>query len=198
MVFEVSLRDCQYTDSRQPPAFPPERIKRCRIRLFARSETRTEGTGRRRFYRGQRLLIVTSPKNRVLGTASHDLGLQSPTFIEMGIDPGGDGAAAMKMFFNDEKRQSSLYMVFNEPKDQQALYRTLNDMDAGPDETQYASIRLSSLAIEAATTILTPHRDPSPLIGMKWQAVSVINGDPFILTELLDDGGSTRIAPPLA
>jgi hypothetical protein len=179
MVFEVALRDCQYKDSRQPPAFPPERIKRCRIRLFVRSETRVAGTGQRRFYRGQRLLVVTSPKNRVLGSASHDLGLQCPTFIEMGIDPSGDGAAAMKMIFNEEKRQRSLYMVFNEPKDQQALYRTLNDMDPGPDEMQYASIRLSSLAIEAATTLLAPHRDPSPLIGMKWQAVSVINGDPL-------------------
>jgi hypothetical protein len=97
----------------------------------------------------------------------------------MGLDPGGDGAAAMKMIFNEEKRQSSLYMVFNDPKDQQALYRTLNDMDVGPDETQYASIRLSSLAIETATTLLVPNHDPSPLIGMKWQAVSVINGDPI-------------------
>lgn len=179
MVFEVALRDCQYKDSRQPPAFPPERIKRCRLRLFARSEARVEGTGQRRFYRGHRLLVVTSPKNRMLGTTSHDLGMRRPTFIEMGVDPSSDGAAAMKVIFNDEKRQSSLYMVFNEPKDQQAVYRTLNDMDAGPDETQYASIRLSSLAIEGATTLLTPHHDPSPLIGMKWQAASVINGDPF-------------------
>lgn len=178
MVFEAALRECQYKDTRQPPSFPPDRVKRCRVRLFARSEARVEGIGQRRFYRGHRLLVVTSPKNRMLGTASHDLGTHVPTFIEMGIDPGNDGAAAMKMIFNDSGRQNSLYMVFNEPGDQQALYRILNDMDVGIDETQYANIRLSSLAIEPASAIVAPHHEPSPLYGMKWQAVSVINADP--------------------
>lgn len=178
MVFEVGLRECQYKDARQPPTFPTDRVKRCRVRLFTRSEIRVEGTGQRRFYRGHRLLVVTSPKNRMLGTTSHDLGTRCPTFIEMGIDPGNDGAAAMKMIFNDSSRQSSLYMVFMEPKDQQALYRILNDMDVSIDETQYANIRLSTLAIEPASTIVSPSHDPSPLYGMKWQAVSVINADP--------------------
>lgn len=178
VVFEAALRDCQYKDTKQPSTFPMERVKRCRIRLFARTDTRVEGTGQRRFYHGHRLLVVTSPKNRMLGFAVHEVSILRPNLIEMGIDPNSDGAAAMKLLFNEEKRQSSLYMVFSEPKDQQGLYRTLNDMDVGIDETQYANIRLSSLAVEPGSSLLTPHAEPSLLLNMKWQAVSVINSDP--------------------
>jgi len=178
LVFEVALRECLYKDSKYPMMFPPDRVKRCRVRLWARSQAIVEGTGQRDLYRGHRLLVVTSPKNKMLGTVSHELGVRRPMFIEMGVDPINDGAAAMKVILNDEERQCSMYMVFNEPKDQQALYRTLNDMDVGADEMQYANIRLSSLSIEPATALLTPPPDPSPLLSMKWQAVSVINHAP--------------------
>jgi len=178
LVFEAPLRECLYKDAKFPAMFPPDRVKRCRVRLWARSQAIVEGTGLQGLYRGHRLLVVTSPKNKMLGTASHELGIRRPMVIEMGVDAVNDGAAAMKVIINDDERQCSMYMVFSDPKDQQALYRTLNDMDVGPDEAQYANIRLSSLSIQPSTSLLAPPpADPSPLLGMKWQAVSVINAE---------------------
>jgi hypothetical protein len=62
VVFENTLKVFQYMDPGTPKAFPSEPTERCRVRLFERSVTVTEGTGARNAHRGFRLAVLTSPK----------------------------------------------------------------------------------------------------------------------------------------
>jgi hypothetical protein len=179
VVYEVSLFDFQYNDSRKPPAFPPERIKRCRVRIFEKTEVRTEGAGQRRLYRGFRLLAVTSPKNRILGSASHDLGVRYPYIIENVSDPSNEGAPALRIHVQEDRRQCALLMVFNSPQDCERLYNTLNSMEIGPNEMQFASLRLENVGIlqtDQAEAFSAASRNP--LGRMHWQHLTVINNDP--------------------
>jgi hypothetical protein len=183
MIYEVALRDFQYTDSRKPPAFPAERIKRTRVRVFAKTESHASPTGKRSYFRGFRLLVVTSPKNRVLGSASHDLGTMRPVIVDMSKDPKNDGAPAMNFRIEEdsrgERRRCSLYMVFVEPKDRQTLYRVLKDVDPGIDEMKYCSMRLKCLSIESAGKDATLTPATGPLADLQWQEVVTLNGDPI-------------------
>jgi hypothetical protein len=179
IIYEVSLRDFQYVDSRKPPAFPPERIKRCRIRIFEKTEVRTEGYGQRRLYRGFRLLAVTSPKNKILGSASHGLGVQYATIIENTIDQSNDGAPAMRLHVQEDGRRCSLLMVFNSPKDCETLYNTLNNMEIGPQETRFASLRLNKVEVERTDQAEAFSRSSqNPMTQLQWQNLLVINKDP--------------------
>ena len=81
LLFEAPLETFQYTDNMRPPAFPLERMRRCRVRLFGISEQRAEGRGTRRFYRGLRILVRhqsekqaasgRQPRNRPSAPHSH-------------------------------------------------------------------------------------------------------------------------------
>jgi hypothetical protein len=180
VVFEVSLRDFQYTDSRNPPAFPLERTQRCRVRIFEKTEVRFEGSGQRKLYRGFRLLAVTSPKNRILGSASHELGVRYPTLIENISDPANEGAPAMRLHVQEERRHCSLFMAFNSPQDAKMLYNTLNSMEIGPDEMQYASLRIKGIRIEQTdqAEAFSSSASRNPLGRMQWQHLIVVNNDP--------------------
>jgi hypothetical protein len=179
MVYEVSLREVHYTDSNKPPAFPPERVKRCRVRVFAKTETRVEGTGERKFYRGFRILAVTSPKNKTLGSASHEIGFRNPILLSMTSDASNDNAPALTLEVQEDRRQCTLLMVFNHAKDCHGLWNTLNSSNVGPDEMQCASLRLKTISVEPidqAEAYSPASRDP--LGRLTWQELIVINGDP--------------------
>lgn len=181
IIYEVSLRDLQYTDSNKPPAFPSERMKRCRIRVFQRAETRVEGTGERKFYRGFRILAVTSPKNKVLASASHEIGYRSPILLGMASDAGNHGvpAPAMTLEVQESGRQCRLLMVFNHAKDCHGLWNTLNNSIVGPDEMQCAALQLKTISVESIDPIEAyGPASRNPLGRLTWQELIVINGDP--------------------
>lgn len=179
IIYEVSLRDFQYTDSNKPPAFPPERIKRCRIRVFARVETRVEGTGERKFYRGFRVLAITSPKNKVLGSASHEVGFRSPILLNMKSDASNDGAPAMTLEVQEGGRHCNLLMVFNHAKDCHGLWNTLNNSIVGPDEMQCAALQLKTISVESIDPLeVYGPASRNPLGRLTWQELIVINSDP--------------------
>jgi hypothetical protein len=180
IAFEVPLQDFQYSDSMRPPAFPLERMRRCRVRIFQKTEKRTEGSGQRCFYRGMRLLVVTSPKGKQLASVSHELGIHYPINVEMLTETvGGEGFPAMAAHVKEEHRQSTLFMVFNQLKDRQMLYSALNQTEPTPEEYQFASVRLKKLSIEPTIESEAFSRAATnPLGRMQWQEVVVINKDP--------------------
>jgi hypothetical protein len=180
VVFEVGLQDFQYSDSMRPPAFPLERTRRCRVRLFGKTETRTEGAGQRRFFRGVRMLVLTSPKNKQLACVSHELGMKYPIIVEMATDTtSGQSYPAMQLYIKEEHRQCSMMMVFGQLKDRQMLYSALNEADACPDESQFAGVRLKKLSIEPTVeTEAYSRAAQNPLGRMNWQEVVVLNKDP--------------------
>jgi hypothetical protein len=179
VVYETSLADFQYKDSRSPPAFPTERVKRCRIRIFAKLETRFEGTGERKLYRGFRILAVTSPKNRILGSASHDVGMRYPTLISATQDQANSGAPASILYVQEDRRQCSLLMVFNNEQDSRMLQDTLNSFVLSHGESQVTALRLKSLSIESsdqAEAFSSSSRNA--LARMHWHEVLVLGRDP--------------------
>jgi hypothetical protein len=179
VAFEGQLADFQYSDTLRPPVFPLERMRRCRVRLLIKSEVVGEGAGARRFYRGMRIMVTTSPKNRNLASVSHELVAGEPVIMELFNEttPGGDGFPAMRIFIDEDHRKTSFLMIFAQAKDRQLLYGALNQAEMESEEMPYASLRLKKLSIEPIPDIEMkgPH---NPLGRMQWQDITVINGDP--------------------
>ncbi|KIV99634.1 uncharacterized protein PV09_08699 [Verruconis gallopava] len=176
IVYETSLVDFQYKDSRQPPAFPPDRVKRCRIRIFAKTETKYEGSGERKIYRGFRVLAVTSPKNRILGSASHDVGLRYPTLVAAVKDTANPSLPAQTLYVQEDRRQCSLLMVFGNEQDSRMLLDTLNSFVLVQGETQVAAVRLKSLNIESSDQAdAFSGSSKNPFAKMHWREVLTLS-----------------------
>jgi len=195
VVYETQLADFQYSDTMRPPAFPLERMRRCRVRLHMKSETRADGTGARKFYRGLRILVTSSPKSRTLANTSHEIGGNLPIVLEMLTEntPSGESFPAMALHYKEDHRQVTMFMVFAQLKDRQDFYSALNQADLGPEEMQYAALRLRKMTIEPLGDFESkgPH---NPLGRMQWQELMVINKDPFNPD---DDFGETVLSDDL-
>jgi hypothetical protein len=180
VVFEVPLEDFQYSDTMRPPAFPLERMRRCRVRIFVKSEVRADGVGSRRFHRGLRLLVVTSPKNKILADTTHDIGAGKPIVVEMLTETlGGENFPAMAVHIKEDHRQCTLFMVFSKLRERQTLYSALNEAELAPEEMQYAALRLKKLSIEPVIDSEDYAKaGNNPLGRMNWQEICVVNKDP--------------------
>jgi len=179
VAFETTLADFQYSDTMRPPAFPLDRIRRCRVKLLIQTETVQEGAGARRFYRGMRILVTTSPKSRNLASASHELVAGEPIIMEMVNEssPGGENFPAMMLHIDEVHRQCGLYMIFANARERQMLYSAFNQADIEKEEMAFASLRLKKLSVESLGDFEFKG-PPNPLGRMQWQELSVINGDP--------------------
>jgi hypothetical protein len=153
--------------------------------------------GQKRVYRGVRLLVVTSPKNRTLADVSHVFTPQTPTIIETVSEamPGGESLPAMVVFCKEKHRQASLFMVFSQTDDRKNLFEALTQIEIAPDEKDYATKRLKRMTIEPTTDFdLFPKAGQNPLGRMIWESVSVINRDP---AKPEDDFGQTVLSDSL-
>ncbi|KAM0102981.1 hypothetical protein ACP6JE_002365 [Aspergillus fumigatus] len=128
VIFEYTLKNFQYMDSGTPKAFPTEPVERCRLRLFERSETVTEGTGSRSAHRGFRLTVLTSPKVKTLSSVRHIIGHGAP--IIFGLLRGEDGAPALML------------------KDRNTMHALLLGMTTSDQEFKIPDISLQAYSIE--------------------------------------------------
>ena len=146
VVFENTVKMFQYMDPGTPKAFPPEPLERCRIRLFERSVTLTEGTGKRNAHRGFRLTVLTSPKVKTLSNVRHLLGYGSP--VVFGLLRGEDGAPALLLKVTEDGRTRSMLMTFHEVEERTKMHSVLLGMVPRDGETKTPEIPLRSYAIE--------------------------------------------------
>jgi len=146
VVFENTLKVFQYMDPGTPKAFPNEPLERCRIRLFERTVSITEGTGTRNAHRGFRLTVLTSPKVKTLSNVRHILGYGSP--VVFGLLRGEDGAPALLLKVTEEGRTRSLLMTFHEVDERSQMHSVLLGMLPREGETKTPEISLRSYAIE--------------------------------------------------
>ncbi|KKK20247.1 hypothetical protein ARAM_003217 [Aspergillus rambellii] len=144
VIFESTLKLFQYMDPGTPKAFPAESIEKCRIRLFERSVTVTEGTGTRSAHRGFRIAVLTSPKVKTLSSVRHMLGYGAP--IIFGLLRGEDGAPAMVLKVKEDGRTRSMLMTFQEVQERTTLHSLLLAMM--PKEREF---KLSDIPIRAYT-----------------------------------------------
>lgn len=146
LLFENTLKVFQYIDPGTPKAFPPEPVQRCRVRLFEKSVTVSEGTGKRNAHRGFRLSVVTSPKVKTLSSVRHVLGNGAP--IVYGYLRGEDGAPALLLNVNEEGRNRSMIMTFNEVEERTTLHSLLLGMIASDKEFKVSDLPVRSFTIE--------------------------------------------------
>lgn len=146
VAFETTLKVFHYMDPGTPKAFPSEPLERCRIRLFERSVTVTEGTGTRSLHQGFRLTVLTSPKVKTLSNVRHILGYGAP--IVFGLLRGEDGAPALMLKVNEEGRTRSMLLTFYELPERTKMHSLLLAMRPGDREFRTPELGMRSYAIE--------------------------------------------------
>ncbi|KAJ5681401.1 uncharacterized protein N7477_001341 [Penicillium maclennaniae] len=146
VIFENTLKVFQYMDPGTPKAFPAEALERCRIRLFERTVSITEGTGTRNAHRGFRLTVLTSPKVKTLSNVRHTLGCGTP--IVFGLLRGEDGAPALLLKVTEDGRTRSMLMTFHEVDERTQMHSVLLGMLPREGETKTPEIPLRSYTIE--------------------------------------------------
>ncbi|KKA20432.1 hypothetical protein T310_5551 [Rasamsonia emersonii CBS 393.64] len=154
LVFEDTLKVFQYMDPGTPKAFPAEPSQRCRVRLFEKSATVTEGTGPRKAHRGFRLTVVTSPKVKTLSSVRHTLGNGAP--IVFGYLRGEDGAPALLLNVKEEGRNRSMVLTFDELERRTTMHSLLVGMLASDREFTSPDIPFRSFSIEQPPEAASP------------------------------------------
>ncbi|EEH10917.1 conserved hypothetical protein [Histoplasma capsulatum G186AR] len=148
LLFEDVLKVFQYMDSGPNKAFPAEPSPRCRIRLFEKAVTLTEGTGTRKAHRGFRFVAVTSPKVKTLSSVSHELGNGTP--IVFGYLRGEDGAPALLIKIPQEGsgRNRSMLLTFHEQEERAKLHSLLLGITPLQDEVKTPDLPMRAFSME--------------------------------------------------
>ncbi|PWY78080.1 hypothetical protein BO94DRAFT_185373 [Aspergillus sclerotioniger CBS 115572] len=146
IIFENTLKSFQYMDPGTPKSFPPDPVERCRLRLFEKSMTMTEGTGNRSLHQGFRLAVLTSPKVKTLSSVRHVLGYGTP--IVFGLLRGEDGAPALLLKVKEEGRTRSMLMSFYELEDRTTMHSLLLGILPQDREVKSPEIPIRAYTIE--------------------------------------------------
>ncbi|KAI2791969.1 hypothetical protein POX_b01998 [Penicillium oxalicum] len=146
VVFENTLKAFQYMDPGTPKAFPAEPTERCRIRLFERQVTITEGTGSRNAHRGFRLSVLTSPKVKTMSNVTHRLGDGWP--VVFGLLRGEDGSPALLLKVTEDGRTRSMLLTFHEVEERTEMHSVLLSMLPRDGEVATRELPLRSYMIE--------------------------------------------------
>jgi hypothetical protein len=145
-IYETTLKVFQYMDPGASKAFPAEPIERCRVRLFERSVTVTEGTGSRSVHQGYRIVVLTSPKVKTLSNVRHVIGHGAP--IVFGLLRGEDGAPALMLKVREDGRSRSMLMTFHEVKERSTMHSLLLGMMTKEGEIKTSDIPIRAYSIQ--------------------------------------------------
>ncbi|GAB1196198.1 hypothetical protein APSETT444_005465 [Aspergillus pseudonomiae] len=145
-IYETTLKVFQYMDPSKSKAFPAEPIERCRVRLFERTMTVTEGTGSRELHQGYRIAVLTSPKVKTLSNVSHIIGHNAP--IVFGLLRGEDGAPALMLKVKQDGRSRSMLMTFHDVEERSVLHSLLLGMTTKEGEIKTPDIPIRAYSIE--------------------------------------------------
>ncbi|EOD48492.1 hypothetical protein UCRNP2_4812 [Neofusicoccum parvum UCRNP2] len=178
-IHEVTVRDLQYKDPQNPSAFPPDRIRRCRVRVFEKFIMVNEGTGQRKLHRGYRLLLVTSPRNKTLSSVSHEFTGKRPIVFEFRSDPADANVPLMMLRIREEnKKTCTAIMSFGDNRERVQLFQVLNGLMVGPDEFCPAQVPLRGFLIEQLGMKEVFSAGHDIVKKMQWQDVKVLNKEP--------------------
>ncbi|KAI9796192.1 MAG: hypothetical protein M1833_006443 [Piccolia ochrophora] len=179
LIFENTVKTFQCKDSsHSTTAFSREPASRCRVRLFEREVTISEGTGTRKMHHGFRLIVVTSPRMKAVSYTNHSLGMQKA--IELGILRGKDSSAALLLKVKESKKQFSLVFTFHQDSERLQFMDLLYGVDLRNDEMVYADLRLRDLSIEPTMQGAEIAKSEKDLFrGFRWQRMRIINKDPI-------------------
>ncbi|KAI9800502.1 MAG: hypothetical protein M1825_004050 [Sarcosagium campestre] len=177
MLFENTVRSfqCKETPHSDSP-FSRDPLPRCRVRLFEKRITISEGTGSRKAHRGFRIVVVTSPRVKTLGCIVRDIGGQAA--IEVGFLRGKDGSSALFIKSRHDGKITSMIMTFHQDSERTRLLDLLNGVILGSEETVFADISLKTLSISARSGAQRSGSTGDVLASFRWQRLRAINKDP--------------------
>ena len=179
LAHEVQLAEFQYTVSGASSPFNPEKMQRCRARVFERWLTQHEGGQPRRYHKGFRLVVATSPKHRNLGYVAHDFGHGNLMKYEFRVSPDGSQACAMILSLKEKDRPATALLVFNDKNERNALYSVLNGMTRSSDEIYVVQLPLKALEIaEANMNDASSYPAHRGLRRLTWRDTWVTNREP--------------------
>ena len=176
---EIPLAEFQYTVSGGSSPFNPEKMQRCRARVFERWLTQHEGGQPRRYHKGFRLVIATSPKHRNLGYIAHDFGHGNLMKYEFRVSPDGSPSCAMILHLKENDRPATALLVFNDKNERNALYSVLNGMTRSNDEIYVVQLPLKALEVaEANMNDASSYPAHRGLRRLTWRDTWVTNREP--------------------
>jgi hypothetical protein len=151
---KITVREGAYKDPTNPGAFPPDRIRGCKLYIFEKFEVSSQGTGKRKLHRGYRVVMVTNPKNRTVNYINHELGTKQEP-MNFAYVTEADQAPGLTLKFREEtsdKRQKvcSLHAIFNDSKERNHIFGILTSMNIGENEMVFAQVPLKMYNIESA------------------------------------------------
>ncbi|KAL1635449.1 hypothetical protein SLS58_010258 [Diplodia intermedia] len=178
-IHEVTVRDLQYNDPQNPSAFPPDRIKHCKVRVFEKFMMVNEGTGQRKLHRGYRLLLVTSPRSKTLSSVVHEYTGKRPILFEFRSDPADANVPLMMLRIKEDgKKMCTAIMSFKDARERVQLFQVLNGLAVGPDEFCPAQVPLKGYLVEQVGMKEVFAAGHDIVKKMQWADVKVLNKEP--------------------
>ena len=171
--FEATVQCVHYIDPPDPKAFPSEPVRKCDVLLLEKTFMISEGTGRRRFYNGHRLVAVTPPSSKTLSSMNQSLGKQTPILISH-VRGEDDGPAIL---LRNEVVGSTLVITFNDHSSRDHFQASLDGTLLKDSESCTPAIPLRAAKFEALGN------DPATgssnqLNNWRWQQMRIIDRDP--------------------
>ena len=176
--FEAKTYDFQCLKStRHASSFPLDPIRDCKVRLFARTETFSDGTGR--MHAGYRLMVRTPPSVKSLSSISQNYGDDIPTIFGFSRREDRPRIAV------STPGSSAFVITFQSWEDVDLFYNIFTRRQPSSNEIRSASLTLNDLHISTEDHTLNKKAVHVP--NVKWQQVRVIS------SETVDRSQSLRI-----
>ncbi|KAL8822471.1 MAG: hypothetical protein Q9191_006793, partial [Dirinaria sp. TL-2023a] len=173
LAFQTTVRCVHYIDTPDAKTFPPEPVHDCDVLLFEKSLTISGGSGRRLFYNGHRLVVVTPPGVKTLNRINQSFGKQFPMLFS--FVRGEDGGPALLL--KNDAAAATMVITFNDPSSRSRFQTLLEGTILGDDETCTEAISLSAMKVETSGDSSAPvHR--GSLNQWRWHKVRIFNRDP--------------------
>ena len=170
LVFESVVQCVHCVASPDAKVFPPDPIRSCDVLLFEKTLTFSEGTGRRRFYNGHRLVVVTPPSSKTLSSIDQNLGKQTPILFTY-VRGEDDGAA---LLLKNETAGCTLVITFSDTLSRNRFQTLLDGTFLQTDESCTEPVALRAMAVATMEDRSSVTQNTS-LGDWRWQQLRVIN-----------------------
>ena len=148
IVFRSIVKCVHYVDPPDAKVFPADPVQRCDLRLFESSPSLAESSGRRKFYDGHRLIVVTPPSSKVLSKISQLWGKKTPMLFS--YVRGEEDQAAILLKNNTVG--STLVITFNTSAEREQFHSQLDGTFMREEESCCDIIHLQSMHIYGSTS----------------------------------------------
>lgn len=176
-VFKDTLRIFQNVDQQSSKMFPSDPIRGCCLRLFERKRTLSSGAGERKTHAGHRLMIVTPPSIKALGSINLDLDRKLP--ILFSYLRGEEAAPALLLKISKPSLESYMLMTFWEAMNRETFHSLIDGTLVFSNEVCSKPLPLDSFTISETSVEGLPSFPGQNFVNaIRWQRVRAIQRGP--------------------